>query len=407
MRPLSFIGVPIDSVGRDGGTEHGPEALRELGLPGRSRGGGCRRPAGADPGRAARPGTGLLGSDDVLASTRTDPGGRRVDRRGVNPSSRRLLPRAAGRPRRRPRRDRHQAGTGPPRRSPRPLRRAPPPRPARPPTCRISWCSGSGRRPGSRRPGAATAPGAPRWSASPTRRSPAATGMRHRRRSTRRPLLASGAELRARATPSRPRRSPPRWPSPVRSGCTSTSTSSTRPAPCTDYLLGGGMDWTSCRRRPPLLSSKHLGRRLARLLQPRQGSHRACGVALVEVLAAAESPNERVDLRRELEVVLGEAPSEWVESETDFSSRRSRGRGGGPSTRPAPPGVDELHRGTKSRARRSSRSAFPWRLHPGSSASLRLDLGIVQSATAHMSTLGMTAREPQAAALELALSHYS
>jgi arginase family enzyme len=30
---MTFIGVPIDSVGRIGGTEHGPAALRELGLP--------------------------------------------------------------------------------------------------------------------------------------------------------------------------------------------------------------------------------------------------------------------------------------------------------------------------------------------------------------------------------------
>jgi arginase len=34
MAALNFIGVPIDSVGRGGGAEHSPAALRELGLPG-------------------------------------------------------------------------------------------------------------------------------------------------------------------------------------------------------------------------------------------------------------------------------------------------------------------------------------------------------------------------------------
>jgi arginase len=69
MKPLTFIGVPIDSVGRDGGTEHGPEALRELGLP-EALGGGD---AGDLPvrirGEERDPETGLLASDDVLAST--------------------------------------------------------------------------------------------------------------------------------------------------------------------------------------------------------------------------------------------------------------------------------------------------------------------------------------------------
>jgi len=29
---IVVVGVPVDSVGRSGGTEHGPAALRELGL---------------------------------------------------------------------------------------------------------------------------------------------------------------------------------------------------------------------------------------------------------------------------------------------------------------------------------------------------------------------------------------
>ncbi|MGD9734993.1 MAG: arginase family protein [Solirubrobacterales bacterium] len=71
MKPLTFIGVPIDSVGRDGGTEHGPEALRELGLP-QALG---AEDAGDLPvrirGEERDGATGLLASDDVLASTRT------------------------------------------------------------------------------------------------------------------------------------------------------------------------------------------------------------------------------------------------------------------------------------------------------------------------------------------------
>ncbi|HEY2715971.1 MAG TPA: arginase family protein [Solirubrobacterales bacterium] len=70
MKPLTFIGVPIDSVGRDGGAEHGPEVLRELGLPAALGG----EDAGDLPlrirGEERDPATGLLGSDDVLASTR-------------------------------------------------------------------------------------------------------------------------------------------------------------------------------------------------------------------------------------------------------------------------------------------------------------------------------------------------
>jgi arginase len=67
---MDFIGVPIDSVGRGGGTEHGPEALRRLGLPealgGRDRGDlevGIR-------GEERDPATGLLASEDVLETTR-------------------------------------------------------------------------------------------------------------------------------------------------------------------------------------------------------------------------------------------------------------------------------------------------------------------------------------------------
>jgi arginase len=66
---MSLIGVPIDSVGRGGGTEHGPTALRELGL--------CAALGGDDEGdlelrirgETRDPQTGILASDDVLIAT--------------------------------------------------------------------------------------------------------------------------------------------------------------------------------------------------------------------------------------------------------------------------------------------------------------------------------------------------
>lgn len=71
MRPFTLVGVPIDSVGRSGGTEHGPRALRELGLlealGGEDRGDLPVRVRGEERDQE----TGLLGSDDVLATTRT------------------------------------------------------------------------------------------------------------------------------------------------------------------------------------------------------------------------------------------------------------------------------------------------------------------------------------------------
>jgi len=71
MRPLKFIGVPIDSVGRHGGTEHGPAALRELGLPttldAEDSGDLEVRIRGDD----RDPETGILASADVLETTAT------------------------------------------------------------------------------------------------------------------------------------------------------------------------------------------------------------------------------------------------------------------------------------------------------------------------------------------------
>jgi arginase len=66
---MTFIGVPIDSVGRGGGTEHSPAALRDLGLPaalGAADAGDLGvRIRGED--RDAE--TGILGSADVLSTT--------------------------------------------------------------------------------------------------------------------------------------------------------------------------------------------------------------------------------------------------------------------------------------------------------------------------------------------------
>jgi arginase len=69
VKTTSFIGVPVDSVGRDGGTEYGPAVLRELGLPAalhsEDRGDLGVRIRGSE----RDPQTGLLASTDVLATT--------------------------------------------------------------------------------------------------------------------------------------------------------------------------------------------------------------------------------------------------------------------------------------------------------------------------------------------------
>ncbi len=69
VEPFTVIGVPIDSVGRDGGAEHGPTALRELGLvealDARDEGDLAVRIRG----ERRDPVTGILASDDVLAAT--------------------------------------------------------------------------------------------------------------------------------------------------------------------------------------------------------------------------------------------------------------------------------------------------------------------------------------------------
>ena len=68
MNGMTFVGVPIDSVGRSGGTEHGPAVLRELGLAevlGGDRGDLAVRVRGEERDAA----TGIVASDDILATT--------------------------------------------------------------------------------------------------------------------------------------------------------------------------------------------------------------------------------------------------------------------------------------------------------------------------------------------------
>jgi arginase len=69
VKPFAYIGVPIDSVGRGGGAEHGPAALRELGLPAalgdEDRGDLELRIRGEE----RDPATGILASADVLKAT--------------------------------------------------------------------------------------------------------------------------------------------------------------------------------------------------------------------------------------------------------------------------------------------------------------------------------------------------
>ncbi len=71
VRSLTFTGVPIDSVGRGGGTEHGPRELRRLGLAAALGGGDGGDLEVRIRGEERDPATGILASADVLATTAT------------------------------------------------------------------------------------------------------------------------------------------------------------------------------------------------------------------------------------------------------------------------------------------------------------------------------------------------
>jgi arginase len=66
---FSLIGVPIDSVGRSGGTEHSPNALRTLGLVDAIDGSDAGDLDVRIRGEERDPQTGIVGSPDVLTTT--------------------------------------------------------------------------------------------------------------------------------------------------------------------------------------------------------------------------------------------------------------------------------------------------------------------------------------------------
>src|ERR1700750_1074948 len=70
MNATVTIGVPIDSVGRSGGTESAPATLRELGLTEALRAHDEGDLAVRIRGETRDPVTGIVASDDVLATTR-------------------------------------------------------------------------------------------------------------------------------------------------------------------------------------------------------------------------------------------------------------------------------------------------------------------------------------------------
>ena len=70
-RPLTFLGAPVDSVGREGGTEHGPAALRELGLVAALGGSDAGDLEVRIRGDDRDPATGIVACPDVLTTTAT------------------------------------------------------------------------------------------------------------------------------------------------------------------------------------------------------------------------------------------------------------------------------------------------------------------------------------------------
>lgn len=289
MKPLSFIGVPIDSVGRDGGTEHGPEALRELGLPAALGG----TDAGDLPvrirGEERDPGTGLLGSDDVLACTRTIraavaewigegvrpflAGGCCAELPGALAGARDAIG-EVGLVHLDGHLDLYDGATSPTGEA------------ADMPISVVlglgpeAWVEAAG--------GAATAARRTALVGFRDQEESRGYGMRQPETLDPPPLLASSAELRARghaesaeAIAAALAGAGPFW--------LHFDVDVLDPAcfPATDYLLGGGMDWDELQATlHPLLSSKRLAGASLACYNPDKDPHRACGVALVEVLAA-------------------------------------------------------------------------------------------------------------------------
>jgi arginase len=71
MREMTFVGLPIDSVGRAGGTELAPAALRELGILSVLQGLDAGDLNVRIRGEERDPDTGIVGSPDVMATTAT------------------------------------------------------------------------------------------------------------------------------------------------------------------------------------------------------------------------------------------------------------------------------------------------------------------------------------------------
>ena len=71
MKSLRLVGVPVDSVGRSGGTENAPAALRELGLLEALGGDDAGDLEVRIRGEERDPATGIVASADVLATTAT------------------------------------------------------------------------------------------------------------------------------------------------------------------------------------------------------------------------------------------------------------------------------------------------------------------------------------------------
>ena len=231
MKATVTIGVPFDSVGRGGGTETAPRNAARLGKPealgARDEGDLAVRIRG----EARDPVTGLLASADVLASTtsiRAAVAATLSAGRAPLPS-RRLLRGAPG----------ALAGArdGSARWSASPISTATSTSttarlrpPARPPTCRSRWHSGSGRRPGS--PRRAAPPRSPAHRPDRLPRPRRIGRRRHAPAGGPGPLAAlyGAEELRAKVSPPQPQSSPRASAPPASSGSTSTSTSSTRPS---------------------------------------------------------------------------------------------------------------------------------------------------------------------------------
>jgi arginase len=293
VKPLTFIGVPIDSVNPGGGNENGPEALRELGLPAALGG----EDAGDLPvrirGESRDPETGILASGDVLASTRTIraavaeriaagerpflAGGCCAELPGALAGARDALG-ELGLVHLDGHLDLYDGETSPA---------------GEAADMPISVVLGLGPAAWVEAAGGASA----------TAASTALVGFRDEEESRRDgmrqpetleppPLLAPGVELRARG----------------HAGCAEAIASALGergpfwlhfdvdvldPAcfPATDYLQRGGLDWDELQATlHPLLSSKRLlGASLA-CYNPDKDPHRDCGVALVEVLAGARRP---------------------------------------------------------------------------------------------------------------------